>query len=95
MGKASNGESHGEKPLKATDKIRVLETRHEAAHKEVVGQLKECLAIAKSDPSIQTVIVCTEDRSKNIAMYWTACEDRAYLGSRLMLAGLRFLGLKP
>ncbi len=94
MGKASNGKSHGEKPLKATDKIRVLETRHQADHKEVVEQLEECLAIAKKNPDIHTVIVCMEDSQKTVSYYWSACDDRAYLGSRLILAGLRRLGLK-
>ena len=80
--------------MKATDKIRVLETRHEADHKEVVEQLEECLAIAKKNPEIHTVIVCMEDRSKNLSTYWNSCDDRAYLGSRLMLAGMRRLGVK-
>jgi hypothetical protein len=81
--------------MKATDKIRVLETLPQADHREVVEQLQKCLRIAKSDPSIKTVIVCMEDRSKNITTYWTTCEDRAQLGSRLILAGLRHMGMKP
>ncbi|KKK72358.1 hypothetical protein LCGC14_2904680 [marine sediment metagenome] len=81
--------------MKATDKIRVLDTLPQAYHKEVVDQLKECLKVAKSDHSIRTVIVCMEDSQKTVSYYWSICEDRAYLGSRLILAGLRRLGLKP
>ncbi|KKN66907.1 hypothetical protein LCGC14_0466820 [marine sediment metagenome] len=77
-----------------TSKIRVLETRHQGNHREVVKQLKECLAIAKDDPEIHTVIVCLEDRSKNVTTYWSPCEDRAWLGSRLILAGMRRMGFK-
>ena len=93
MGKASNGKSHGEKPLKATDKIRVLETRHESDHREVVGQLKECLRVAKTDHSVRTVIVLMESH-KTVSYYWTGCDDRAVLGSRLIAAGLKYMGLK-
>ena len=78
-----------------TDKIRVLETLHESYHKEVVEQLKECLAIAKKSPGVRSVVVCMEYGSKDIETYWTACEDRAKLGSRMMLAGLRRMGMKP
>jgi len=77
-----------------TSKIRVLETRHQGNHQEVVKQLEECLAIAKDDPEIYTVVVCLEDRSKNVTTYWSACEDRAYLGSRMILAGMRRMGFK-
>lgn len=77
-----------------TSKIRVLETRHQGNHREVVKQLEECLAIAKDDQEIHTVIICMEDRSKNVTTYWSPCEDRAYLGSRLMLAGMRRMGVK-
>ena len=80
--------------MKATDKIRVLETLPQAYHKEVVAQLKECLKVAKSDHSIRTVIVCMEDSSKTVTYYWSACDDRAYLGSRLVAAGLKRLGVK-
>ncbi len=80
--------------MKATDKIRVLETLHQSDHKEVVDQLKECLRIAKDDPSIKTVIVCMEDRVKTVTYYWSTCDDRAYLGSRLIAAGLKRLGLR-
>ncbi len=77
-----------------TSKIRVLETRHQGSHREVVKQLEECLAIAKDDPSIHTVVICMEDRSKNVKIHWSTCDDRAYLGSRLMLAGLKLMGVK-
>ena len=80
--------------MKATNKIRVLDTLPQAYHKEVVAQLKECLKVAQSDPSIRTVIVCMEDSQKTISYYWSACDDRAYLGSRLVAAGLKRLGLK-
>ncbi|KKL81556.1 hypothetical protein LCGC14_1993570 [marine sediment metagenome] len=81
--------------MKATDKIRVLETLQESYHKEVVEQLKECLAMAKESPSVRSVVVCMEYSSKDIETYWTTCEDRAKLGSRMMLAGLRRMGMKP
>ena len=81
--------------MKATDKIRVLETVRQADHKEVVEQLEECLAIAKESPSVRSVVICMEYSSKEIEMYWTTCEDRAKLGSRMMLAGLRRMGMKP
>lgn len=77
-----------------TNKIRVLETRHQGDHREVVKQLEECLVIAKDDLEIHTVIVCLEDRSKTLTTYWSPCDDRAYLGSRLMLAGMKRLGFK-
>ena len=77
-----------------TSKIRVLEPRHQGNHREVVKQLEECLAIAKDDPEVHTVIVCLEDRSKNVTTYWSPCEDRAWLGSRLILAGMRRMGFK-
>ena len=77
-----------------TNKIRVLETLHESSHKEVIEELEKCLAIAKDDPEIHTVIVCLEDRSKNVTTYWSPCEDRAWLGSRLVLAGMRRMGFK-
>ena len=78
-----------------TSKIRVLETLHESYHKEVVEQLKECLSIAKNNQTVRSVIVSMEYSSKEIEMYWTTCEDRAQLGSRLILAGLRRMGIKP
>jgi len=81
--------------VKATDKIRVLETLDESYHKEVVGQLEECLAIAKESPSVRSVVVCMDYSSKDIEMYWSTCEDRAKLGSRMILAGLRRMGMKP
>ena len=77
-----------------TDKIHVIETRHEAVHKEVIEELEKCLAIARDDPSIHTVIICMEDRKKNVEIHWSTCDDRAYLGSRLMLAGLKRMGVK-
>lgn len=80
--------------MKATGKIRVLETLHESYHKEVVEQLQECLAIAKKSPSVRSVVVSMEYSSKDIEMYWTSCEDRAKLGSRMILAGLRRMGMK-
>jgi hypothetical protein len=80
--------------MKATNKIRVLETLHESYHKEVVEQLQECLAIAKKSPSVRSVVVSMEYSSKDIEMYWTSCEDRAKLGSRMILAGLRRMGMK-
>lgn len=80
--------------MKATDKIRVLETRHESNHKEVIEELEKCLSIARDDPSIHTVVICMEDRSKNVEIRWSTCDDRAYLGSRLMLAGLKRMGMK-
>ena len=76
-------------------KIRVLETLHETYHKEVIGQLKECLAVAKKSPNVRSVVVCMEYSSKDITMYWTPCEDRAQIGSRMILAGLRRMGMKP
>jgi hypothetical protein len=81
--------------VKATDKIRVLETLPQAYHREVVEQLKECLRIAKETPNIRSVIVAMEDSEKTVSSYWSPCEDRAQLGSRLMLMGLRRMGLKP
>jgi len=80
---------------KVKGKIRVLETLQESYRKEVIGQLQECLAIAKNSPKIRSVVVCMEYSSKDIAMYWTACEDRAQLGSRMILAGFRRMGMKP
>ena len=74
--------------------IRVIETLHQASHKEVIEELEKCLAIAKDNPEIHTVIVCMEDRSKNVAIHWSTCDDRAYLGSRLMLAGMKRMGVK-
>lgn len=81
--------------IKGKGKIRVLETLHDAYRKEVIGQLKECLAIAKNSPNIRSVVVCMEHSTKDIAMYWTSSEDRAQLGSRMILAGLRRMGMKP
>ena len=77
-----------------TDKIHVLETRYEASHKEVIEELEKCLAIARDNPSIHTVVICMEDRQKNVEIHWSTCDDRAYLGSRLMLAGLKRMGVK-
>lgn len=77
-----------------TSKIRVLKTRHQGDHQEVVEQLEECLAIAKNDTSIGSVIVSMEDRNKTVVTYWTGCGDRAQFGSRLILAGLKRLGVK-
>ena len=85
---------HGRELMKATDKIRVLETLPQTYHREVVDQLKECLKVAKDDPSIRTVIVCMEDSQKTIFYYWSACDDRTYLGSRLVAVGLKRLGLR-
>ncbi len=80
--------------IKTKGKIRVLETLQEAYRKEVIEQLKECLAIAKNSRGVRSVVVCMEYTSKDITMYWTACEDRAQLGSRMILAGLRRMGMK-
>lgn len=80
--------------MKTTSKIRVLETLHESYHKEVVEQLEECLAIAKKSPGVSSVVVCMDYRSKHIETYWSTCEDRAQLGSRMILAGLRRMGMK-
>ena len=80
---------------KIKGKIRVLETLHESYRKEVIGQLKECLAIAKNSHNIRSVVVCMEYSSKDISMYWTSSEDRAQVGSRMILAGLRRMGMKP
>ena len=80
---------------RATSKIRVLETLQEAYHKEVVGQLRECLTIAKRNPNVSSVVVCLEYSSKDIETYWSVCGDRINLGSRMILAGLRRMGMKP
>lgn len=80
--------------IKGKGKIRVLETLHESYRKEVIGQLKECLSIAKNSPNVRGVVVCMEYGSKDIETYWTTCEDRAQLGSRMILAGLRRMGMK-
>ena len=77
-----------------TSKIRVLETLHQSAHKEVIKQLEECLADARNDTSIRHVVVCMEGSKKTVTTYWTGCEDRALLGSRLILAGMKRMGLK-
>ena len=80
-------------PVKATDKIRVLETLPQADHREVVEQLEECLRLAKADHSVRTVVVLLESQ-KTVSYYWTGCNDRAVLGSRLIAAGLKRMGLK-
>ena len=77
-----------------TSKIRVLKTRREHWHQDVLTELKECFAEVKTNPNISTVIICTEDQAGEIRMRWSGCEDRAKFGSRLILAGMRRMGLK-
>ena len=77
-----------------TSKIRVLKTKNEYWHQDVLTELKECLADVKADPNISTVIICTEDRAGEVRMRWSGCEDRAKFGSRLILAGMRRMGFK-
>ena len=74
--------------------IRVLKTIHEGWHQDAVNELEECLADVKGNPDVNTVIVCMEDRVGHLSIRWSGCEDRARLGSRLMLAGLRRMGLQ-
>ena len=80
--------------VRETSNIRVLETRHDLYHKDAINELEECLEEIKGNPEINTVIVCTEDRSGTFVTRWSRCEDRARIGSRLMLAGLKRMGFK-
>ena len=77
-----------------TDKIRVLETRQQLQHQDAVSLLEECLDRAKKNPNIHTVVICMEDNAKNLGIYWSSSEDRARIGSRLILAGLKRLGFQ-
>jgi hypothetical protein len=75
-----------------SDKIHVLETRNEIRHQDAISMLEECLDRAKKNPSIHTVVICMEDKAKNLGIYWSSSEDRAWIGSRLILAGMKRLG---
>ena len=75
-----------------TSKIRVLKTKNEYWHQDVLTELEECLADVKANPSISTVLVCMEDRSGNMTTRWSGGQDRAKFGSRLILAGMRRMG---
>lgn len=77
-----------------TDKIRVLETCQQLQHQDAVSLLEECLDRAKKNPNIHTVVICMEDNAKNLGIYWSSSEDRARIGSRLILAGLKRLGFQ-
>jgi len=75
-----------------TSKIRVLETRHQLQHQDAISMLEECLDRAKKNGNIHTVVICMEDNSKNLSIYWSSAEDRAWIGSRLILAGMKRMG---
>ena len=77
-----------------TNKIRVLETRHDLYHKDAINLLEECLEEIRGNPAINTIIVCTEDSSGGFITRYSRCEDRARFGSRLILAGMKRMGVK-
>ena len=80
--------------MKATDKIRVLETRQMAHHKATIQRLEDCLADVRENPEVNSVIICMEDRAGVLSIYWSNCEDRMRLGSKLMYAGMKRMGVK-